>query len=1012
MSSRFPRKDQRPPIKPHSPSYRQHSKNSPYSRQRNPTPVSKGKGAQIIYHADSPEEHMMVTIKEYRMHKRRRERLLDFKQANENLQLELQDVYNKNKELSSSLYDATQVINTQQEEFKATEQRLLAGLEEDTTHINSLVQANKNLSSDLNTLKKAWTEANVPLLKSTINKFAANIETAKENKLLLETQLKQVQSEAAVQKQECNIVEEKARVAMDNAVRALNDAAVQTRSAEEELGFMRRSLREAKCYTLHTTLGRVVTAHKQEEGRLTRIVSHLQAALNVEKNRLSRVLHKNNIDFNSKFVTVSGIMELTVNDSNEPERALPGFGVVVNNRALYHFDSKNDCLEFFQEGNNGSPSNVVTVNDQNIITRKLDLYTIVSIVPAIDTALDGTAANGLCLTSASQPSTTWKIYPQSSTALMEWENVLTTIVANNIRLVQLETGDLELLHDVANIALNHIGKEALSRLNAGNCFFHVRRRNGATVSDAARVLVASHSPTARPSKAVAPATVVPPAARSPKATAPREAAMRALQKSDIRGDHAVEKYTTMATATTTTTPTMPTVNEGKGNKMKSWANEEKAINALQQRVHQSHLQKEAAKAKRSKHRSKHSQVLMMVGQALEVCRDSSTPTSPRPTTIPTPPSAPAPPAPPAPPTLPAPPAPPTNGNGTSAEWTTPAISFESMNLDREHLTEMDRAIIQEYMDEQQQQEQQEQLEQQYQDEIFAIDVICDDLNGKIDFEQPDIIQMIHLIKQIELAIDSGDTPKIVMLEAEVHAILSTTTTRGVRRMHFMWEEYFQHKAPPQKVATNTRFQMNQFGKNDSNKPRWNNSGHTTHVGRPNSNSSSTHRHIDQTPVTAPSGAFPSSFSSPPPAAASSSTHTSVSFNPGMYGDGRSRRRSIRMQETLSTMELKEHERNNQQHRHKQRIIDTSSPRSDGMFLNSKPRASLRKSKGFLVASRNAQRHDIYDGSWRTNNAISSMYDCGRRGITNDLGAQRALQKKMQKHKQTMQNDWKNGGRLF
>jgi len=628
MSSRFPRKDQRPPIKPHSPSYRQHSKNSPYSRQRNPTPVSKGKGAQIIYHADSPEEHMMVTIKEYRMHKRRRERLLDFKQANENLQLELQDVYNKNKELSSSLYDATQVINTQQEEFKATEQRLLAGLEEDTTHINSLVQANKNLSSDLNTLKKAWTEANVPLLKSTINKFAANIETAKENKLLLETQLKQVQSEAAVQKQECNIVEEKARVAMDNAVRALNDAAVQTRSAEEELGFMRRSLREAKCYTLHTTLGRVVTAHKQEEGRLTRIVSHLQAALNVEKNRLSRVLHKNNTDFNSKFVTVSGIMELTVNDSNEPERALPGFGVVVNNRALYHFDSKNDCLEFFQEGNNGSPSNVVTVNDQNIITRKLDLYTIVSIVPAIDTALDGTAANGLCLTSASQPSTTWKIYPQSSTALMEWENVLTTIVANNIRLVQLETGDLELLHDVANIALNHIGKEALSRLNAGNCFFHVRRRNGATVSDAARVLVASHSPTARPSKAVAPATVVPPAARSPKATAPREAAMRALQKSDIRGDHAVEKYTTMATATTTTTPTMPTVNEGKGNKMKSWANEEKAINALQQRVHQSHLQKEAAKAKRSKHRSKHSQVLMMVGEALAVCRDSKTASTP------------------------------------------------------------------------------------------------------------------------------------------------------------------------------------------------------------------------------------------------------------------------------------------------------------------------------------------------------------------------------------------------
>ena len=100
--------------------------------------------------------------------------------------------------------------------------------------------------------------------------------------------------------------------------------------------------------------------------------------------------------------------------------------------------------------------------------------------------------------------------------------------------------------------------------------------------------------------------------------------MRALQNSDIRGDPEVEKYTTMATTTTTTTPTMPTDNEGKGSRMKSWTDEQKAIDALQQRVEQSHLQKEAAKAKKNKHRSKHSQVLMMVGEALEVCRDSST----------------------------------------------------------------------------------------------------------------------------------------------------------------------------------------------------------------------------------------------------------------------------------------------------------------------------------------------------------------------------------------------------
>ena len=131
-----------------------------------------------------------------------------------------------------------------------------------------------------------------------------------------------------------------------------------------------------------------------------------------------------------------------------------------------------------------------------------------------------------------------------------------------------------------------------------------------------------------------------------------------------------------------------------------------------------------------------------------------------------------------------------------------------------------------------------------------------------------------------------------------------------------------------------------------------------------------------------------------------STKSGSSFNPGGYGDGRSRKRSVHISEEKTMQRLHTG------------VSDQTSPRSDGLHLFSKPRSTLRKNNAFLTSSRNSNKHDYYDGSWRVRNSQSSLYESGVRSITNDKGAQRALHKKMQKHKDVMARRWQNGGSVF
>ena len=477
------------------------------------------------------------------MHKKRRARLVDMKQRYDDKHSELEDTYNKNKELSQALEEATQVIKQQGEK----EQSLLAALEEDSVHIDSLVESNKHLSTDLTSLKQIWTQANVPLLKSQLKELTASLHVSRQSEISLEEQLIATVQELRTTKAECVGVEGKARTAMDNAVRALNDAAVQTKSAEEELGAMRRSLREAKCYTLHTTLGRVVAAHKQEEARMSRMVSHLQAALNAEKSRAAGGKQNESTvgSFSSSpFVTLSGILEMSVSSSEQiydvENSSYPGYGVVVNGRALYHFDNKKDCLDFFQDGSN-SRRNSNCVKDT---TRKLDLFNVVS-VSVIETK-EG-SAYGICLMPATEPATSWKFFPESYASLMEWKGTLSHIVANNVKLVQLETGDAELLNNVNSIQLDRVGPEARLRLNAGNCFFNATPFNAwkqgapaaappaapAAAPPAAPVAVARVAPLPLPNTPSVP-QVLARIGSIPLTPSSREAAMRALLEADMR----------------------------------------------------------------------------------------------------------------------------------------------------------------------------------------------------------------------------------------------------------------------------------------------------------------------------------------------------------------------------------------------------------------------------------------------------------------------------------------------
>ena len=68
-------RDFRPPIQPHSPSYRLQQTRSTQqlydraSRKKSITPRN-GAAAKIIYQNSSPEDHMVIHIKEYKLHQK------------------------------------------------------------------------------------------------------------------------------------------------------------------------------------------------------------------------------------------------------------------------------------------------------------------------------------------------------------------------------------------------------------------------------------------------------------------------------------------------------------------------------------------------------------------------------------------------------------------------------------------------------------------------------------------------------------------------------------------------------------------------------------------------------------------------------------------------------------------------------------------------------------------------------------------------------------------------------
>jgi len=210
-----------------------------------------GRGAKIVYQTHAPEDHVTIHKKEQRLHERRRKRMEEMKQEIVKLGSELEETYLKNTQLSSTLKEATLVIKTQGEK----QDEMLAALDEDhlildenSEIITTLTTQNTNLSKDIDGLKKAWVDANIPGKVALINELKKEIGRNLEQIRDLEKNVKDANAVAYETQEECGLIEQKARGAMDNAVRALNNAAQQTSSAEEELCLMRQSLREAKCY--------------------------------------------------------------------------------------------------------------------------------------------------------------------------------------------------------------------------------------------------------------------------------------------------------------------------------------------------------------------------------------------------------------------------------------------------------------------------------------------------------------------------------------------------------------------------------------------------------------------------------------------------------------------------------------------------------------------------------------------------------------------------------------------
>ena len=126
------------------------------------------------------------------------------------------------------------------------------------------------------------------------------------------------------------------------------------------------------------------------------------------------------------------------------------------------------------------------------------------------------------------------------------------------------------------------------------------------------------------------------------------------------------------------------------------------------------------------------------------------------------------------------------------------------------------------------------------------------------------------------------------------------------------------------------------------------------------------------------------------------------YDGGPYRDGRSRdNRSARLVDVRSTWR-----------RTDQKVVDTGSPRSDGLHIRSRPRPALRRPNAFFLSSRDTKKDDIYTGAWRTHNTKSDMYGAGNRNLASDASLQRQLRSKLAKHTHVARQQWKNGGSLF
>mgnify|MGYP000856135690 CR=1 FL=1 len=126
------------------------------------------------------------------------------------------------------------------------------------------------------------------------------------------------------------------------------------------------------------------------------------------------------------------------------------------------------------------------------------------------------------------------------------------------------------------------------------------------------------------------------------------------------------------------------------------------------------------------------------------------------------------------------------------------------------------------------------------------------------------------------------------------------------------------------------------------------------------------------------------------------------YDGGPYRDGRSRgRSSTRRADARRTWRTTD-----------EKVLDTGSPRSDGLHMRARPRPALRRPNAFFLSSRKTHMDDMYTGAWRTHNTKSAMFGAGNRGLASDAGLQRQLHRKLARHTRVARRNWNNGGSLF